>query len=373
MLGLRLSLFGRSVALIVCELAFNVIVWVLAGAMLGHRAGALPLALLAWVSVLGNVNRTVDCSTFHLKTHGLRHGLDADHIRQCHPGLLALNPPQTSVLCGFWFSMGHSTIVIAVNIAIACSVTVYDRLGNVSDVGGIVGASVSGSFLFLIGLANSLRCAEYSHIMHGGLMMRIFGPISRFMYPVGVLFGFGFDTASTIALLGITAVAQSSIQSGMIALLPFIFTAGMSLVDSLDSILMAYAYAGIPNRSIRFKLFETAMPGPSEFLAGENATEVDQAKRVAMSNLSIVLTLMSILLAFSISLITIMSLIGDNCKSCQQAAGNNEGLPGKWWRAWADAADKSGYIGASIVAAFLAIVAGYYSVRWIAGKRRVGA
>ncbi|KAL7280075.1 hypothetical protein ACG7TL_006490 [Trametes sanguinea] len=386
---------------------------------------------------------------------------------------------QLPVTCGLFFSLGHSTIVIVVNIAIAISTDVYNHIDGVGAVGGIVGAAVSASFLFIVGLANSIilfrilrkryrlkkrRAArtqigneagattanagskhdskanqdanaveddeEAEEDSHGNtLMMKVIGPIVTFvnrpwkMYPVGVLFGFGFDTASSIALLAISAIAKrgpdgSQIPPGYIVVLPLLFTVGMTLIDSLDSIIMLYSYAGFPERS--FALFEKRSSGTSkatlpgsgtgdplnaenpvagveelpmnqstadptskdekgqQLVAVEEADEEDpvvrqrvlRVKRNAMSNLSILLTIMSILVAFSISLITIMGLVGDNCTPCQNAANapDGGGLAGRWWRGWANANDNSGYIGAAIVGSFIFVVSAWYGVRYLYKK-----
>ncbi|KAJ2919178.1 hypothetical protein MD484_g1195, partial [Candolleomyces efflorescens] len=208
--------------------------------------------------------------------------------------------------------------------------------------------------------------------------MRILGPVVTFvnrpwkMYPVGVLFGFGFDTASSIALLGISAVAKrnsddgSAIPASHIVILPLLFTAAMTLLDSVDSVIMLYSYTGFPQRS--WKLIEfiskatAAESQTSELPAGANekvASDIEEVKSKAgvhadvvepeddermaaqrkakmnvMSGLSIILTVMSILVAFSISLITIMGLIGENCAKCVAAAEAEDGggLAGSWWR-----------------------------------------
>ncbi|TFK74846.1 NicO-domain-containing protein [Pluteus cervinus] len=450
MMGLpKLSLLGRSALLLVAELLANAICWTVAGILFGRTKATQPvlsLALLAW-------------------TFGLRHALDADHIRFSLPicaidnatrGLISLG--QLPVTCGLFFSLGHSTIVVVVTAAIAISSDVYERLNGVGTVGGIVGAAVSGSFLFLIAVANSIilwRIIRNRRRADKGrqepqddketrtLMMRILGPIVQFvdrpwkMYPVGILFGFGFDTASSIALLAISAIAKKNtegenIKPGDIVILPLLFTAGMTLVDSADSILMLYSYAGFPERS--WKLFEQPQrpttstqdpeaggqvtqgaeaqvrgnsPGdttilPEKAISGEgedvkvvqvdgtstplendhdhpspvpSATSPDLSKdeivkRNVMSGLSIVLTLMSILVAFSISLITLMSLIGEECSRCREAAEAEDGggLAGSWWRGWANAADNSGFIGATIVGGCVLIVCGWYGGRWALRK-----
>ncbi|TDL23298.1 NicO-domain-containing protein [Rickenella mellea] len=452
----KLTILGRSLLLISLELLFCAACWTICAILFARREetrGMLSLALLAW-------------------TIGLRHGLDADHISaidNATRGLISLG--QLPVTCGLYFSMGHSTIVIIVNVAIAISTSVYDHIGGVGNVGGIIGAAVSGSFLFIIGLANSVilyriirnrrrraRLANQSSIEAGSqqlsddpnydaksektIMMRILGPVTKFvnrpwkMYPVGVLFGLGFDTASSIALLAVSALAIKDadgkhIPQGYIVILPFLFTAGMSLVDSADSVLMLYSYAGFPERS--WAIFEKRdgiaittnsisettdsrtpvmncatvvteiptleqSPGDSTDIAERNAdrdvpsasspkTSIEAecippsdeekkrlllVKQHTMSNLSVILTLISILVAFSISLITIMGLIGDNCAPCRDAADapDGGGLAGRWWRAWAKANDESGFIGAAIVGGFVAVVVTWYCVLWVMSKVR---
>ncbi|KIM40857.1 hypothetical protein M413DRAFT_19048 [Hebeloma cylindrosporum] len=383
----KLTLFGRSVLLLFSELAANAICWTVAGILFGRNSETRPtlsLALLAW-----------DESAIDNATRGL------------------LNLGQLPVTCGLFFSLGHSTIVVVVTVAIAISSDIYHRLDGVGEIGGIVGAAVSGTFLFIIGLANSIilwkimkgrrenkilkqrqangeadvKSAEHHPEENHMLMMRLLGPIITFvnrpwkMYPVGVLFGLGFDTASSIALLAISAIAKkgpdgSSIPSSHVVILPLLFTAGMTLVDSVDSILMLYSYSGFPERS--FIMFSpkpecdtpvTCLPpvstdDPSTKEKGDLEANIPEAipheekneqlnalppedpngqlarntrvKMNVMSGLSIILTLMSILVAFSISLITIMGLIGEQCKPCREAADATDGggLAGRWWRGW---------------------------------------
>ncbi|KAI5123092.1 hypothetical protein M0805_001448 [Coniferiporia weirii] len=443
----KLTIFGRSLLLITLELLANVVCWIVAGLLFGRHEqtrGTLSLALLAW-------------------TIGLRHALDADHISaidNATRGLISLG--QLPVTCGLFFSLGHSTIVIAVNVAIAISTSVYDRIDGVSNVGGIVGTAVSASFLFIIGLANSIilfriirnrrrraragvDAIEIDEKSERSIMMRVIGPVTTFvnkpwkMYPVGVLFGFGFDTASSIALLAISALAKKDsdgrgIAQADIVILPFLFTVGMTLVDSIDSVLMLYAYAGGPDRTLA--LFERRGPNDAGNVSGaalqtpsiegtrkselqpeksplstpgedrptlpaqallhcgqddlktetvekdgldyaphDEAQDNDlrqsmRVKQHTMSGLSVALTLISILVAFSISLIEIMGLIGEQCGPCQRAAENPNGggLAGRWWRGWAKANDDSGFIGAAIVGGFVLVVAGWYGGRWIMQK-----
>jgi len=225
------------------------------------------------------------------------------------------------------------------------------------------------------------------------------------MYPVGFLFGLSFDTASSIAILAISAIAKrdsngKGIPPADVIVLPLLFTAGMTLIDSVDSILMLYSYTAFPEGS--FTLFEKRTPeanqeedfdelptasgsaGSEPPVVKTNVRETEdnadnattrvalQVKQNAMSGLSIILTLMSILVAFSISLITIMGLVGDNCTQCKKAAEapDGGGIAGRWWRGWARANTNSGYIGAAIVGGFVAVVCMWYGAKWLSRIRR---
>lgn len=115
----RPTLLGRAVALIGGELLFNAAMWVAAGIAFGQRDGLLGIALLAWVSRAG-ASAIMDCSSQHAQTLGLRHGLDADHISAIDNATRQMvSMGQLPLTCGLFFSLGHSTIVIAVNVAIA--------------------------------------------------------------------------------------------------------------------------------------------------------------------------------------------------------------------------------------------------------------
>ncbi|KAJ6462797.1 NicO-domain-containing protein [Mycena vitilis] len=383
----HLTLLGRSLLLMVSLLLGNSLCWIVAGILFGGNRETEPLlslALLAW-------------------TLGLRHALDADHISAIDNATRGLiNMGKLPVTCGLFFSLGHSTIVIVVNVAIAISSTVYEKLDSVGEVGGIIGSAVSGSFLFIVGLANSIflwriirQRQRAQQMMQLGLppphneaepnghnkmlMMRILGPIITFvdkpwkMYPVGVLFGLGFDTASSIALLAVSALAHkkadgSLIPPGQIVILPLLFTAGMTILDSADSVLMLYSYSGFSERTWAIRDNGAAISdqpvGPQAELRAEAPVPAHDRRFNAniMSGLSIILTLMSILVAFSISLITIMALIGEQCACCREAAESADGggLAGKWWRGWANANQNSGYIGAAIVGSFIVVVFCWY-------------
>lgn len=177
--------------------------------------------------------------------------------------------------------------------------------------------------------------------------------------------------------------------------LQLLFTAGMTLVDSADSVLVLYSYAGLPSTP-SWSLVTRTKPQEN---VGNEVTDTDrkddvsraqtiphdQVKMNAMSTLSITLTLMSILVAFSISLITIMGLIGERCSQCAAAANAKDGggLAGSWWRAWArvrictfcfcerhgsviiQANANSGYIGVAIIGMFLVLGIGWMLRAWL--------
>jgi high-affinity nickel-transport protein len=188
------------------------------------------------------------------------------------------------VAVGFFFSLGHSTVVIALTCAIALAATAVERtLPGLQNVGGTVGTSVSALFLFAIAAINITVFLEvysaFRRVRRGepyteqcladtmaraGLMGRLFSPMlrvvgrSRNMYPIGLLFGLGFDTATEVGLLGIAAVeAGKGLPIYDILIFPFLFTVGMSLLDTTDGILMlgAYGWAFVkPVRKLYYNL-----------------------------------------------------------------------------------------------------------------------
>ncbi|PWN21908.1 hypothetical protein BCV69DRAFT_281815 [Microstroma glucosiphilum] len=511
---LRPTLFLRSLTLFALEASVNLLLWVvtLIVAAPSSSSNFASLALIAW-------------------TTGLRHGLDADHIcaidnatrrivgirragrdqrRRNWKGKLffwrrgsndAANERiedttaqpvqqetiQRPLLVGLWFSLGHSTVVIVVTVAISISLAVATQLDGFGGVGSVIGPAVSGSFLFLVALGNSIMLArawrarkraqreekarlqalpssdverasadddqakhEQGRFM--GMLTRLTMPlinaVSRphHMYVVGALFGLGFDTASTIALLSVSASAGLT-QGGnaKVVLLAFLFTAGMTWVDSCDSILMVWAYAppdedqagGGGSGSKRWwALFEEKkascsaceheqqlgdmnqdelkglvpsksglpVPPPSQIEAAqdvapslskeydctdaqeqlrEDSTAVPAIPLRTLSDsaqaLSHLLTLLSIILAFAISIIVLMGLIASECPACarslelhqeplteevspgsgQERIVNDGGLAGRWWAFWDGANEQSGFIGAGIVACFVVVVAGW--------------
>src|ERR1700686_3215938 len=195
-------------------------------------------------------------------TFGLRHAFDADHIAAIdNTTRKLLQDGRKPVGVGFFFSLGHSTVVFLIAAALGLAVKwivegVSGNGGELRIVGGLVAGLVSGGFLVAIGLMNLVtlpdlvrvyrRMKEADYDRHslehelttGGFMTRIFGRLFRVinhswqMYPIGFLFGLGFDTASEVAFLAISAgAAAHGMPFGAVISLPLIFAAGMSLMD----------------------------------------------------------------------------------------------------------------------------------------------
>jgi nickel/cobalt transporter (NiCoT) family protein len=210
---------------------------------------------------------------------GLRHAIDADHIAAIDNVTRKLmQDGQRPVTTGLFFSLGHSTVVILASIAIAATATALSAdLASWHDVGGLIGTSVSALFLLAIAVMNVFILASVYRAFHrvknggayaegdldvllagGGLLARIFRPLfgmirrSWHMYPLGLLFGLGFDTATEIGLLGISAAeASRGMPIWSILVFPALFTAGMSLVDTADNVLMVGAYGWAFSKPIR--------------------------------------------------------------------------------------------------------------------------
>jgi nickel/cobalt transporter (NiCoT) family protein len=231
-------------------------------------------------------------------TFGLRHAFDADHIAAIdNTTRKLLQDGRKPVGVGFFFSLGHSTVVFLVAAALGLTVKwVLDGVvsdgGQLRSVGGLIGTIVSGAFLVLIGLLNlvillgivrvyrKLKSGEYDEqsleldLNAGGFMSRIFGRLFRVirhswqMYPIGFLFGLGFDTASEVAILAISAgAAANGLPFMAVIALPLIFAAGMSLMDTADGAFMAKAYSWAFTSPIRKVFYNLTMTSLSVFVA----------------------------------------------------------------------------------------------------------
>jgi nickel/cobalt transporter (NiCoT) family protein len=231
-------------------------------------------------------------------TFGLRHAFDADHISAIdNTTRKLLQDGRKPVGVGFFFSLGHSTVVFLIAVALGLTVKwvvdgVVSNGGQLRSIGGEVGTLVSGGFLVLIGVLNLLvlidivrvyrrmKAGGYDHdsleldLTAGGLMSRIFGRLFRVirhswqMYPIGFLFGLGFDTASEVAILAISAgAAAKGLPFLAVIALPLIFAAGMSLMDTADGAFMAKAYSWAFTSPIRKVFYNLTMTSLSVFVA----------------------------------------------------------------------------------------------------------
>jgi high-affinity nickel-transport protein len=231
-------------------------------------------------------------------TLGLRHAFDADHIAAIDNTVRKLLHDRSEVdaprplKVGYYFSLGHSTVVIAVGCAIVVAEkTVFPTItrpgSGLHVVGGVIGTVASASFLYLIALMNivilsniwkmvaSMKRGDFdegsleAELQNRGLMNRFFGKWMRSisherqMYPVGVVFGLGFDTATEVALLATTALlAAKALPWYALVCLPILFTAGMTLMDSIDGVLMNMAYGWAffnPVRKVFYNLSITTL------------------------------------------------------------------------------------------------------------------
>jgi nickel/cobalt transporter (NiCoT) family protein len=221
-------------------------------------------------------------------TLGLRHGVDADHIcaiDNTTRKLLQQDKRPTTV--GTWFSLGHSTIVVVMlALLVVASRFIVANLPSFEADGAILGTVISGAFLYIIALINflifweiylifkALRSGELDQkkldetLLKRGFMNRYFGFLFKFVnepwqiYPVGVLFGLGFDTASEVALIAITvttATATTGFPLWMVMVLPFMFTCGMVLTDTTDGFGMRFAYGWAFMKPIRKVYYNLTM------------------------------------------------------------------------------------------------------------------
>ncbi len=236
---------------------------------------------------------------------GLRHAFDVDHIAAVDDTVrLMLQNGRNPLGVGFYFSLGHSTVVFLVAVAVAsASAAIGSRVPALRDFGATFGACVSGLFLIVVGWLNlrvligvgkawaGARSGAHDHahldalLAQRGFMSRLFGRRLRQgigrswqVYPVGFLFGLGFDTASEIALLTMTASVSAAVLPLSAALaLPTLFAAGMLAIDTTDGVLMCKAYRWSFDRPLRRLAYNLATTGLSVALAlGVGAVELAQ-------------------------------------------------------------------------------------------------
>ncbi|MDT8843562.1 HoxN/HupN/NixA family nickel/cobalt transporter [Paraburkholderia fungorum] len=271
---------------------------------------------------------------------GLRHAVDADHIAAIDNVTRKLmQSGKRPVTVGLFFSLGHSTIVVLASVGIAATaLALQSSMDGFKEIGGLIGTLVSTFFLFAIALMNLIilrsiidvfrrvrRGEPYTDenidllLANQGFLARIFRPVFRLvtkswhMYPLGFLFGLGFDTATEIGLLGISAAgASQGLPIWSILVFPALFTAGMTLVDSTDSVLMLGAYGWAFVKPVR-KLYY-----------------------------NITITMISVLVALVVGSIEGLGLIADKLH-----------LSGPFWDWVGELNDNFGLIGYSVIGIFV--------------------
>lgn len=284
-------------------------------------------------------------------TLGLRHALDADHIAAIdNVTRRMVQNGEFPTTVGLYFSLGHSTIVIAASIIVASlSSTILDVIDEYGST-GTIGASISATFLLIICVINSVSIflivrglkrmktepdIEWQEILqNSGFFSRIFGDMlfkvidkPWKMYIIGFLFGLGFDTATEVALLGIVALQTSTASGWLILFFPLLFTCGMTLVDTLDGMLMLGAYGW---------------------------GEVSHLKKVYYN---LLITSVSCIFAFCIATIEILGIAQSNL-----GVGNDD--DSSFWSFIAEINSKTNfmYIGMSLLVSF---VIGWFICRFI--------
>jgi nickel/cobalt transporter (NiCoT) family protein len=324
---------GKIGAIYTLLLAGNALVWAWAVIGLAGRPTLLGTAVLAYVL-------------------GVRHAVDADHIAAIDNVVRKLmQEGKRPVAAGLFFSFGHSLVVVLAVAAIAATAfALQDRFLAFKSVGSVIGTTASAIFLLAIAIINLVVLrgvwASFRRVRRGepvaehelnmllsgrGLLTRIFRPLFRMisrswqMFPVGVLFGLGFDTVTEISLFAVAASQASGGASfGTVMIFPALFTAGMTLVDTTDSVFMvgAYGWAFLnPVRKVWYNLTITAM---------------------------------SVMVALVIGGTEALGLIGDKLR-----------LEGTFWNAVGEFNDGVGNFGYLIVGLFLACWAASYLIyRW---------
>jgi high-affinity nickel-transport protein len=318
------NLRGRLIGVYALLIGANIAVWVWALAVLSDTPLLLGTAFLAY-------------------SFGLRHAVDADHIAAIDNVTRKLMQQGQRPLCvGLFFSAGHSTVVVLLSLAVAfAAAQVQGSFESLKSVGGIVATTISATFLFVIALFNIIVLISiyrtFQAVKRGepyveedfdmllnnrGFLARIFRPLFRLvskswhMLPIGFLFGLGFDTASEVALFGISAVQASNGASlATILVFPALFAAGMTLIDTTDGVLMLGAYGWAFMKPVR-KLYY-----------------------------NITITAVSVLVAVLVGGLEVLNLIGDQLGLTDR---------GGFWGAIGAINDNFGILGYIIIGIFLA-------------------
>ena len=272
----------------------------LRGMWVGYGGTILGLHLVGILALLpaARLHPALLGMGFLAYTLGLRHAFDADHIAAIDNTIRKLmRQAHTPLGVGFYFSLGHSTVVLLMVLATALVARwTQQALPHLQALGGVIGTTVSGGVLLLIGLLNlgiwldiylsfqRMRQGVYDAealdrlLLARGLLARVASPLFRLIgrswhvYPLGVLFGLGFDTASEVALLALSAgAAASALPLWEILALPLLFAAGMSLMDTADGVFMTTAYRwafATPLRKLYYNLTVTGLSVAAALLIG---------------------------------------------------------------------------------------------------------
>jgi nickel/cobalt transporter (NiCoT) family protein len=265
--------------------------------LIGLYTALITTNLLAWAWAFSSFGGQplVLATAFIAYGFGLRHAVDADHIAAIDNVTRKLmQEGKRPITVGFFFSLGHSTVVVAASLLIALTArSLEQRFPGLVEVGGVIGTLVSVLFLFAIAMINIVVLAAIYRILkrvrrghsyadeelNAFLALRgLLGPLLRtlsrlisrgwHMYPLGLLFGLGFDTATEIGLLGISAAeASNGLSIWSILVFPALFTAGMSLVDTSDGVLMVGAYGWAFRDPVRKLYYNLTITGVSVAVA----------------------------------------------------------------------------------------------------------
>lgn len=270
----RFRTHPRAAFLLLALVISNVLAWGLAWQTFSGNSALMAASLLAWC-------------------YGLRHAVDADHIAAIDSVTRKMmQQGKRPYGVGAWFSLGHSTIVVLATVAIAAAASAFQqKLSWFHDTGSLIGTAVSATFLLAMALVNALilqsvwrsfqrlkkgqgGIIEHDRAAQGGVMSWLFGTTFRLvnksgqMYLVGFLFGLGFDTATEIGVLGISAASASNGMSvWAILIFPALFASGMALVDTLDNVLMVGAYGWAFDKPQRKLYYNMTITGTSVVVA----------------------------------------------------------------------------------------------------------
>ncbi|MDU6373729.1 MAG: HoxN/HupN/NixA family nickel/cobalt transporter [Bradyrhizobium sp.] len=263
---------GRNVALLAGLVLANALAWAWAFALYADRPAIVGTAMLAWLL-------------------GLRHAVDADHIAAIDNVVRKLvQEGDTPRAAGLYFALGHSSVVVIATIIVSL-VAGADLLSGdsaIRAIGGAIGTSVSAGFLLLIAFANLVlfvnlwrrpavsQQSEMADTANAGrgVLIRLLRPVLRLvdrawhMYPLGFLFGLGFDTASEIGLLSLSATeAARGASLAHVLVFPALFAAAMATVDTADSMLMVGAYRWALTDPARKRRYNLVITGTSVAIA----------------------------------------------------------------------------------------------------------